>query len=108
MEAWDKDAIDLMGAGYIELAKHGGSMSFIAVEGTLDCRYAERDGRPCVEFSWTGSDDADAACGRGWARLEADGALVGRIFIHDGDDSSFRAKRLDTPPERASRRRGTH
>jgi hypothetical protein len=51
-----------------------------------------------VEFSWSGVDDRDDACGRGWARVEADGSLVGRIFIHCGDDSSFTARRLVATP----------
>lgn len=94
MEVWGKDAIDLMGPGYIEFDKRGGSLRFIAIEGGLDCRYAETEGRPSVEFSWSGSDDRDDACGRGRARLESDGTLVGRIFIHCGDDSSFTATRF--------------
>jgi hypothetical protein len=105
MEVWDKDAIDLMGPGYIEFAKHGGSMQFVAIEGGLDCRYSEIEGRPSVEFSWVGGDDRDDACGRGWARLESDGSLVGRIFKHCGDDSSFTARRFDSSPAPRSPRR---
>ena len=104
MEVWGKDAIDLMGPGYIEFAKHGGSLRFIAIEGGLDCRYAEAEGRPSVEFSWSGVDDRDDACGRGVARLEADGSLVGRIFIHCGDDSAFTARRFEEPLKPSSRR----
>lgn len=103
MEVWDVDAIDLMGPGYIEFGKHHGHLRFIAVEGGLDCRFGEVDGRASVEFSWMGADDRDAACGRGWARLLPDGSLSGRIFIHDGDDSSFTATRFDQPQPRAAR-----
>ncbi len=106
MEVWDKEAIDLLGPGYIEFAERHGSMRFVAIEGGLDCRYSEADGRPAVEFSWFGGDDRDDASGRGWARLEADGSLVGRIFKHCGDDSSFTARRFDSSPApRAPRRR---
>lgn len=38
------------------------------------------------------SDEMDPACGRGWAALEKDGKLSGRIFIHDGDSSAFTAE----------------
>lgn len=91
MELWDRDDIDLLGPALIVFTKDGtGSVQFIAVEGLLDCRDAPRDGRPGVEFSWEGDDEGAPVGGRGWAVLD-DGALVGRIFIHLGDDSGFRA-----------------
>lgn len=94
MELWDLRDVDLMGPGYIELRKDGiGSFRFIAVEGWIDYRESLRDGRPMVEFSWEGHDESDAALGRGWASLQEDGALHGRIFIHLGDDSGFAAVR---------------
>jgi hypothetical protein len=52
--------------------------------GELDGPEAERDGRPGVEFSWEGNDKCDRASGRGWAVLEEDGSLRGRIFFHLG------------------------
>ncbi len=55
----------------------------------MDCREAPRDGRQGVEFSWQGSDECDPAGGRGWAMLEDDGSLRGRIFFHLGDDSAL-------------------
>jgi hypothetical protein len=42
-----------------------------------------------VEFSWEGNDESDPASGRGWAVLEEDGSLSGRIFFHLDDDSGF-------------------
>ncbi len=65
-------------------------VGLLAVEGFIDCRYSARE--PLVEFSWQGHDDGDDACGRGWAIVETDGKLRGRIFIHRGDDSGFIAK----------------
>jgi hypothetical protein len=106
MEVWDKDAIDLLCPGYIEFAKRHGSMRFVAIEGGLDCRYSDAEGQPMVEFSWFGGDDRDDASGRGWARLQVDGSLVGRIFKHCGDDSSFTARRFDSTPAPRSPRRG--
>lgn len=50
-----------------------------------------RDRRPGVEFSWQGHDEGDPASGRGWATLEAEGSLRGRIYFHLGDDSGFHA-----------------
>jgi hypothetical protein len=35
----------------------------------------------------------DPTCGRGWAKLDADDRLRGRLFFHLGDDSAFTAMR---------------
>jgi hypothetical protein len=92
MDLWDRDAIDLLGPAFIEISADGtGSFRFIAVEGDIDGRHVERDGRPAVEFSWVGADDNDDASGRGWALLGTDDSLVGHVFLHRGDDSGFRA-----------------
>ena len=95
MEVWDTDAINLLGRANITFDDDEmGSFEFIAVVGFTDCRYSQRDGRPFVEFSWQGRDDSDDACGRGWATIEDNGKMRGRIFIHCGDDSAFNAQRL--------------
>jgi hypothetical protein len=92
MELWDEDAIDLVGSAFIELHDDDqGRFRFIAVEGWMDVRDVERDGRPAIEFSWEGNDEMDPASGRGWATVGADGSLEGRSYFHMGDDSSFRA-----------------
>jgi hypothetical protein len=70
MDNWDQEAIDLVQPGFIEFGEDGlGSLGFIVVTGGLDCRDADRDGQPGVEFSWQGSDEGDDASGRGWAAL---------------------------------------
>jgi hypothetical protein len=92
MDLWDRDAIDLLGPAFIELKADGtGSFRFIAVEGNLDYRYDERPRDTRVEFTWEGDDDGSHVLGRGWAELEPDGSLFGRIFFHLGDASGFRA-----------------
>jgi hypothetical protein len=83
MDNWDQEAVDLVEPG------------FIAVTGELDCRDADRDGRPGVEFSWQGSGEGDDVSGRGWAALNPDGTLEGHIYFHLGDDSAFRAERFN-------------
>ena len=92
MEAWDRDAIDLIEPGFIEFSDEGtGQFGFIAVRGWMDCRTTERDGRAAVEFSWDGDDEGDQVSGRGVAvRVEA-ATIEGHIFIHLGEDSRFRA-----------------
>ena len=97
-ELWDSDALNLVAPAFIELAEDGwGSFGFIAVQGEMDCREVVRDGRRGVEFSWEGNDECDPASGRGWAVLEEDGSLRGRIFFHLGDDSEFTAVREGGP-----------
>jgi hypothetical protein len=91
MDLWDQEAIDLVGPAFIEVKGQGGQFRFIAVEGWMHCQHKERNGRPYLEFTWDGNDEYDPASGRGWAKLEKDGCLNGRIYIHDDDDSGFRA-----------------
>ena len=42
-------------------ADRTGNFRFIAVEGWMDCQSGRRDGRPCLEFTWEGSDESDPA-----------------------------------------------
>src|SRR4051794_21130047 len=94
MELWDQEAIDLLGPAFIEIGRgHNGSFRFIAVEGSMDVRRVESGPSPRIEFSWEGADEYDPASGRGWAAIASDGSLSGRIYIHGGDDSAFRAVR---------------
>lgn len=103
MELWDTEAIELLGPGYFTFGDdRSGEFQFIAVRGWIDCRYSTQDGLPLVEFSWRGDDEGSEASGRGWATIEHDGTLAGRIFFHQGDDSAFTAKRFPTGPRRAS------
>ena len=70
-----------------------GHFQFICVEGYMACEYGEESGQPCVKWSWHGSDEMDSANGRGWAVLEEDGKLRGKIYIQQGDSSEFVAER---------------
>lgn len=93
-EVWDKEALDLVEPARLVFDRDGmGSIGFIAVTGGVDYRVVQRDGGPAVEFSWEGLDEGDPRCGRGWALIDGD-SMAGRLFIHAGDDSSFRARRL--------------
>jgi hypothetical protein len=91
MDAWDREAIELVGPGFIEIHGRGGQFHFIAVDGWMDCRHGLRSGRPYVDFTWEGNDECDPARGRGWAKLLKDGSLTGHIYFHQGDDSGFKA-----------------
>ena len=96
-EMWDLEALDLLGEAHLRFGQGRlGSLQMIAIEASVDYRFVEREGVPHVEFSWSGFDDMHPASGRGWARI--DGAtLRGQIFIHQGDSSTFAARRW-TPP----------
>jgi hypothetical protein len=97
MDVWDRDALDLVAPAFIEFGRDGmGDFWFIAVRGWMDCRHAEINGHPGVEFTWDGTDEGDQVSGRGWATLQDDGLLHGHIYFHHGDDSRFRARRVET------------
>ena len=94
MEKWDQRAINLVSQAEISFDYDGtGDFIFIAVKGFTDCRYSENKGKPFVEFSWQGRDERDDANGRGWAIINGQNELEGHIFIHCGEDSSFKAYR---------------
>ena len=94
MEQWEQNFIDEEEEGYFEFDdRGGGAFHFGYVHGNMDCRLNTKDGDPVVEWSWDGNDEMDAAQGRGWAVLKGD-ELHGMIFVHEGDDSEFVAKRL--------------
>ena len=93
MEQWDRESIDEEVRGYFEFdAKDSGDFQFGYVQGQIDYRLGERDGKPAVEFTWDGHDEMEAAQGRGWMVLDGE-ELVGRLFIHFGDDSGIVLKR---------------
>ncbi len=95
MELWDRDAIDTLGPGFISFTGTGGYFRFICVEGDMHCGFSSKRGRPHVKWTWDGQDELDPASGRGWATLQRDGSIKGRIFIHDADNSEFTATKSD-------------
>src|SRR5665213_2858077 len=96
MDLLDREAIELVGPGYLEFSQDGtGRFGFIAVEGRADCRPLLTDNTQGVEFTWDGTDEGDHVSGRGTASLQEDGSLRGHIYFHMGDDSGFRAERVD-------------
>lgn len=92
-DLWGSESLDMLVTAHITFGDHGlGTMQLIAIGAGIDYRVGVRDGHPSVEFSWFGEDDADPACGRGWAVLKGD-TLEGQLFIHQGDESGFVAER---------------
>lgn len=103
METWAQKYVDLVVPGYFEFNLEDerlmGAFQFGAVVGWLDCRLRDINDTATLEWSWEGRNDTDPASGRGWASI-VDGELVGRIFIHAGDDSAFKATRQSRPAKR--------
>jgi hypothetical protein len=93
MDQWDQEYVDEEVEGYFEFAANGmGSFQFGYVQGQIDYRPSTREGKPCVEFTWDGNDETDAAMGRGWVVIDGD-EMKGMIVFHQGDESDFKAKR---------------
>jgi hypothetical protein len=102
MTEWEREFIDEMVRGYFEFDnKDSGSFQFGCVEGQIDYRLGERDGKPAVEFSWEGHDEMEATLGRGWLVLEGD-ELKGMIYTHFGDESGIV---LTREPEKKAKKR---
>jgi hypothetical protein len=98
MEMWDQDFVDAEVEGYVRL-DHGGAgeFQFGYVHGWIDHDLTEREGRPAAEWSWEGNDEMDPASGRGWAVLQDDGTIKGKLSFHQGDRSGFVAVRTGEP-----------
>jgi hypothetical protein len=93
MATWPKDYLDLEVPAFIEFGSGQlGEFWFGAVHGWTDYRVSQRDRQPAIEFSWQGVSEGDELSGRGWVTL-TDTGLAGHLFIHNSDDSAFRAVR---------------
>ena len=91
MEVWDQDYVDMEVPGFIRIDSEGtGCFQFGLVSGDIDGRLEQCGSSQRFEFSWSGQDETTPACGRGWAGIE-NGELRGRVYLHLGDDSAFRA-----------------
>jgi hypothetical protein len=89
MALWDKDFLDMMERAYIAFdGKLGGEFAFGCV--TWPPLPKDPEG---IEFTWEGNNEMDEASGDGWAELQKDGSLEGEIRFHNGDYSTFKARR---------------
>jgi hypothetical protein len=95
MSMWDETYINEETPGYFHFGNNNlGAFHFAYVQGEVDYRLSVRDGKPAVEFSWTGFDrgGGDECSGRGWMVLDGD-ELAGMLFFHCGDESEIVLKR---------------
>lgn len=92
-ELWDQEALDLVVPAYMRFDRHGlGEMELIATGASIDYRVEQRDRVFVLEFSWSGFDEMAPTSGRAWARIDGD-TIRGKFFIHQGDESTFVARR---------------
>lgn len=92
-ELWTREDLDLVVPAHITFNHNRlGELELIAISASIDYRIGKRDGTPIVEFTWEGSDEGQPVSGRGWARLIGD-HLGGQLFVHQGDETEFTAKR---------------
>src|SRR5437867_8223878 len=103
MDVWGREYIDLVVPGFIEFQREDdnvmGSFQFGTVSGDVHWHLRKVEGVPTIEWSWQGQNDMDPGCGRGWATIVNE-ELIGRIFIHGGDDSAFKATKQPRPAGR--------
>ena len=79
-DVWEPASLDEFEPAHLTFESDGkGELAFIAITASGDHRLGTRDGSPIS--------------GRGWAQSGPRG-LVGRIFIHDGDEAHFAAERF--------------
>lgn len=68
MTEWDQHFVDEEVPGYFKFCKDGlGDLQFGYVQGQIDWRETERDGRAGVEFTFEGKNEMTPTSGRGWA-----------------------------------------
>jgi len=91
MELWDKDYIDMVVPGFIEIREDGyAEFQFGVVEGGGQYGYT-KDGK-YVDFDWEGSSECDEASGEFELEINGD-KMTGTISFNDGDESGLTAIR---------------
>ncbi|MFH1432895.1 MAG: hypothetical protein ABIG84_06795 [archaeon] len=94
MEMWDKDYFNMEVQAYIKIEKSKrGEFQFGLVWGAIDGRIVNHPGGKRFEFTWVGNEECDGASGSGWFMLKGADEIRGKIRIHDGDSSGFKARR---------------
>jgi len=108
MELWDDDYVNMERQAFVEIGPDsGGSFQFGLVRGELDGYVETPEGEPPdhrrdptqlvsdrFTFTWAGFDELDEVSGIGWMRVTGANDAVGLIKFHEGDRSTFRARRV--------------
>jgi hypothetical protein len=94
MEMWGEDYLHRETQAYIQIGKDGlGDFQFGLVSGSLDGHVEELGPESRFTFTWEGRDEMHPVSGGGWLRPEGDGEAEGMIKFHQGDRSSFQARK---------------
>ena len=94
MEMWDESYFNMEVQAYIRISADGtGDFQFGLVTGEFDGEIVGQGSREKFEFTWEGSDEMDSASGSGWVKLKDEKTIEGKIKFHQGDSSTFLAKR---------------
>ncbi len=102
MTGWDQEYLHVRGPAFIEFSPNNiGKFHFGYVQGQMAYHGAEKGGKPAVEFTWEGVDEMEPESGHGWAAPEGD-ALVGVLAFEHGDESGFKAQRMEPRAKRTS------
>jgi hypothetical protein len=95
MESWDADYFDMEVPAHITIRKDlTGEFQFGLVQAQLDGKMESAGESARLAFLWSGFDENDPVNGRGWLSATGDQA-EGRILIHLGDESGFKAERAE-------------
>ena len=92
MEAWDEDYFNMEVQAFIEIMPaYRGRFQFGLVRGRIDIDEIVDNGR--MDFTLEGADENEEVSGSGWLKLSSKNRLEGKIKFHQGDSSTFVAKR---------------
>lgn len=106
METWDKDYFNMEVRAYIKIgAGNSGDFQFGLVRGEMDGRVVDYADGERFEFTWEGNDECDPACGSGWVKLKGKDLLEGEFRIHNGESSTFLARKAKRKTVKSSRRK---
>ena len=94
MDMWDENYFNMETQAYIEIKKDSlGSFQFGLVSGDIDGEIVDYPYGKRFEFTWEGNDEMDPVLGSGWLRIKEKDLIEGRFKIHNGDSSTFLARR---------------
>ncbi len=94
MQMWDLDYFNMEVQAYIRIeSDKRGRFQFGLVTGDMDGKIVDYAEGKRFEFTWEGNDECDPASGSGWVKIKEKDTLEGEFRIHNGDDSTFLAKR---------------
>jgi hypothetical protein len=95
MEMWDEEYINMEVQAYIEIAADNiGSFQFGLVSAEFKGKMLIDKGQERFEFTFKGNDECEEVSGKGWMRIKENDLAEGEFKFHDGDDSTFLARKI--------------